>query len=88
MQAAQFARDRVEVGDDLIARHVDVVLEMFGENAIATAGQQLGAAPDAAVSVQGHRDLDVVKELVQSLGFLRAVQRLRKMVRIVVGMAQ
>ena len=75
MQAAQLARDRVQVGDDLVPRHLDVVRKVFGQCAIAAAGQQLGAAPDAAVSVQRHRDLDVVEELGQPLGFLRAVQR-------------
>jgi hypothetical protein len=59
----------------LIAGHRNVVGQVFGQRPVAPAGQQLGAAPDAAVAVQRHRDFDVLEELGELVGFLRAIQR-------------
>jgi len=57
MHAAQLARDRVQVRHDLVAGHVDMACQVFGEFAVATARQQLGAAPDlAALDGPGARD--------------------------------
>src|ERR1700744_7714 len=63
MQAPQFRRDVVEVGDDLVAGQRDVAGQVVGQGAIAAAGQQLRAAADAAVAGQRYRGVHVVGEL-------------------------
>jgi hypothetical protein len=66
MQTAKLDGNFVEVGDDVIAGQLEVVNQMGGQRAIAAAGQQLRGAPDAAVAMQRHRDLDVIQELGQT----------------------
>ena len=56
MKSAQFTRNIVQIGDDLIAGHGDVHGQVCRQRTVAATGQQLCAAPDAAVAVQRHRD--------------------------------
>ena len=88
MHAPQLAGDRVEVGDDVVAGHVDVPGDVCGERAVAAACEQLGTAAQPAVAVQRDRDVDVVEELREPLGLLGPVARRRQVMRVVLRMAQ
>lgn len=50
VQAPQLPWDRVEVGDDLISGHVDVVGQMLDKHPVAAAGQDLCAAAERVLS--------------------------------------
>ena len=63
VHAAQLGRNRVEVGDQVIPGQVEMHGEVGRQLAVAAAGQQLSAAPDAAVAVQRHHHIDMVEEL-------------------------
>ena len=86
MQPAQFERDLVQVGDDVIAGQGQMLGDVGGQRAIAAAGQQLGGAADPSVAVQRHGHVDVVEELRQSRGFPAKKACGRQVVRIAVGM--
>jgi len=73
MQPSQLRGDRVEIGDDFVPGQPDVPGDMGGQCAIASAGQQLGAAPEPAVAVQRDGDVHVVEKSRQ-LGRLGRIE--------------
>ncbi len=59
---AEFAWDLVDVGDHVVAGNHDVMGDVSGKGAVASAHQQLGAAVHPAVPVQRYHDVDVIEE--------------------------